>query len=264
MARRFALLALFLPLLACDLDGDGLTRSEELELGTDPRLEDTDGDGIDDGVEVEMGTDPLLEDSDGDGWTDGEEVDESTDPLDKFDWDFGGERWPDLSAAAVAAGADTADTYAMDEVMPDLEYRDQYDQRVRLHQFYGYVVLFDMSAGWCGPCQAVAETANDLWIEMRGDGFMIVHFMIDDWLGTGEVTPEFAAEWADEFGLEFPVLAARRDDEKNALYNAGIYGGSIPFQMVLDKEMRIRETITGAGPDGDEEMRVIVQDLLEE
>ncbi|HUF61167.1 MAG TPA: thrombospondin type 3 repeat-containing protein [Verrucomicrobiales bacterium] len=42
-----------------DRDGDGLTDSEELELGTDPDNSDTDGDGISDGVEVAAGSDPL-------------------------------------------------------------------------------------------------------------------------------------------------------------------------------------------------------------
>jgi hypothetical protein len=42
-----------------DSDGDGLTDSEEVLLGTNPGLVDTDGDGWSDGAEVEAGTDPL-------------------------------------------------------------------------------------------------------------------------------------------------------------------------------------------------------------
>ncbi len=262
MTRLLALLLLLLPLVACDRDDDGLTDAEEKELGTDPTSDDTDGDGVADGEEVELGTDPTNADSDGDGFSDGDEVDESTDPLDKFDWEFGGERWPDLAADAIAAGADEADEYEMDEVMPNFEYRDQFDQRVNLHQFYGYVILLDLSAGWCGPCQQLAETANDLWIEMRGEGFMIIHLMLDDWTGTGNPDVEFVQEWADEFDLEFPVLAERDGDVSDALFNAGIYGGSIPFQLILDKEMRIVDSITGVSPTADDDIKAIVEDLL--
>jgi hypothetical protein len=66
-----------------DSDGDGLTDSEENELGTDPFNPDTDGDELWDGREVnELGTDPLNTDTDGDALSDGDEVlRRSTDPL---------------------------------------------------------------------------------------------------------------------------------------------------------------------------------------
>ncbi|MCU0799931.1 MAG: hypothetical protein MUC62_09725, partial [Candidatus Thermoplasmatota archaeon] len=58
-----------------DLDGDGLPDELELELGTDPLVNDTDGEGLKDGEEVfELGTDPLDTDTDGDGLTDGIEA----------------------------------------------------------------------------------------------------------------------------------------------------------------------------------------------
>jgi hypothetical protein len=43
-----------------DIDGDGLSNTDELALGTDPRNPDTDRDGWRDGVEVEAGSNPLL------------------------------------------------------------------------------------------------------------------------------------------------------------------------------------------------------------
>jgi outer membrane protein OmpA-like peptidoglycan-associated protein len=74
-----------------DKDGDGLTKREEKELGTDPDNPDTDGDGLKDGEEVRTYiTNPLNTDSDTDGLTDGEEVKTySTDP-NKSDTDADG------------------------------------------------------------------------------------------------------------------------------------------------------------------------------
>lgn len=65
-----------------DDDGDRLSNSRELELGTEPNNADTDGDGLSDGDEVLVwGTDPLRRDTDGDGLSDGQEVnDTGTDP----------------------------------------------------------------------------------------------------------------------------------------------------------------------------------------
>lgn len=60
---------------SADPDGDGLTNSQEKELGTNKNAADTDGDGLSDGAEfLTYKTDPLKADSDGDGLNDGDEV----------------------------------------------------------------------------------------------------------------------------------------------------------------------------------------------
>lgn len=57
-----------------DGDGDGLRRSEEIELGTNPYESDSDGDGMSDSDELNRSrTNPLQEDSDGDGLSDYDE-----------------------------------------------------------------------------------------------------------------------------------------------------------------------------------------------
>lgn len=68
---------------ASDNDNDGLTKSEEKVIGTDPGNPDTDGDGLKDGEEISTYlTDPLNPDSDGDSLKDGDEVRRhKTDPL---------------------------------------------------------------------------------------------------------------------------------------------------------------------------------------
>jgi len=57
-----------------DTDGDGLSDSFELSLGTNPRMADTDDDGLLDSEEVVLGTSPTRKDSDGDGLSDLDEI----------------------------------------------------------------------------------------------------------------------------------------------------------------------------------------------
>ena len=80
-----------------DSDGDGLSDTDEIRIGTDPDNPDTDGDRISDGAEVgadgqydeDRDTDPLDADTDDDGLSDGFEADvdeqqppsRDTDPL---------------------------------------------------------------------------------------------------------------------------------------------------------------------------------------
>ncbi|MBU1036920.1 hypothetical protein KKF32_02705 [Patescibacteria group bacterium] len=65
-----------------DSDKDGLTDTEEADLGTDPMEPDSDGDGLFDREEARIyNTNPLNPDTDGDGYLDGEEVDNGYNPL---------------------------------------------------------------------------------------------------------------------------------------------------------------------------------------
>jgi len=65
-----------------DIDGDGLSDSQEVSLGTNAYNPDTDSDGLLDGAEVnQYHTDPLNPDTDGDGYSDGYEVANGMNPL---------------------------------------------------------------------------------------------------------------------------------------------------------------------------------------
>ncbi|MCX6780145.1 MAG: hypothetical protein NT034_03130 [Candidatus Magasanikbacteria bacterium] len=65
-----------------DADLDGLSDSEEKQLGTDPKKIDTDGDGLTDYDEVKIyHTNALKADTDGDGYSDGSELRRGYDPL---------------------------------------------------------------------------------------------------------------------------------------------------------------------------------------
>ncbi|NAS89549.1 hypothetical protein C4E24_07445, partial [ANME-1 cluster archaeon AG-394-G21] len=66
---------------ALDTDGDGLNDFVERELGTNITHYDTDGDGLDDGTEVTFGSDPKQNDTDADGLPDFEEFELGSDPI---------------------------------------------------------------------------------------------------------------------------------------------------------------------------------------
>ncbi len=67
-----------------DKDGDGITDTQETELGTSVIESDTDGDTISDKLEIEVyKTDPQNPDTDQDGYWDGLELIQGHDPLEK-------------------------------------------------------------------------------------------------------------------------------------------------------------------------------------
>lgn len=177
---RFALLVPLLALIACDADGDGLSNKEEAELGTDPDSDDSDDDGLTDSEEVDLGTDPLVADTDGDslldgdeedygadpnvadtdgdGYLDGWEVAEGSDPSDDTSLIYQG-RWP-YNPDKDSAGAPTYDETQLSEgdPMPRFVLMDMHEDMVDSYDFYQQAdyIMVDLSAVWCGPCNAFA------------------------------------------------------------------------------------------------------------
>ncbi|TVQ94097.1 MAG: hypothetical protein EA397_03015 [Deltaproteobacteria bacterium] len=230
-----------LALVACndDWDGDGLTNQEERELGTDPRNPDTDGDGLTDGMEVLVhNSDPLSPDTDNNGFLDGEEVDGGYDPTDPLSYPRGNDgRWPDLSSYASAT---TAEGWAIGERAPDMQVVDQFGQTVRLEQFYGNVILINLSAGWCQPCRNAAVQNEERYRRLADDGFLFFSYMIDDNRQTGSVDDEnFLAAWADQYGMTSPVIAEPGNQTQAAMLQARVWNGGVPGYILLDQEMRV-------------------------
>jgi thiol-disulfide isomerase/thioredoxin len=261
----FTLLVLPFLLVGCDSDGDGLSNADEKALGTDPNVADTDADGLtdleesngvtdpliadsdedglNDGDELLAGTDPLLGDSDGDGFSDAAEVGAGSDPLLQFSWPLGEAQWPDFSSESIATSELGWD---YEQTMPDFELTDQFGNVINLHQFFGYTILLDFSAGWCGPCKSVASTANELWLDYDQDGFLIIHVLLDGWHFNDGVDQTFLNEWADEYGIDFPITYDTSRYALNNLAGTGLYEGGIPFMVLLDKDLRIDSTYAGS------------------
>ena len=244
--RDFATLlfaASALGLVGCvDSDGDGLTDSEEADLGTDPDSPDTDGDGVDDGAEVDLGIDPLSQDSDGDGYADGDEIDQGSDPADEEDGIFEG----GFAFNADREGCEDSfsGNAALGDLVPCVDFVTQHDEDWNLWNMKGgadYAVL-DTGAVWCGPCNAIAawldgDTAyfgperdaarEAVW---NGDVIWVTSLYEDESGNTAELKD--AEDWAEEYPTEgVPVLV---DDENEIIGWVGPPG--IPSLSLVDLE----------------------------
>ncbi|MEW6367071.1 MAG: TlpA disulfide reductase family protein [Acidobacteriota bacterium] len=103
-----------------------------------------------------------------------------------------------------------------------------------LRDYAGKVVLLDLSAMWCGPCQDEASEAEALFEKYRDRGFVILSVLIEDYNGN---PPDQAdcSTWAKSYGLQFPVLADTNELAWD-LYNDD---GYIPLNVVIDRKQTI-------------------------
>ena len=237
-----------LALVACGGDTDETTNTGTTgTTGTTVTTTDADGDGISNTEEKELGLDMNNADTDGDGISDPDEIALGSDAANKFSWPD--RVWPDNRPAAEADGL-TFTTYGYDEVFPNLSGNDYFGNNFELWQLYGSIILVDFSAGWCGPCNDVAAEAQDFWNERRDDGFVIFHAMSDGWGYPSDADTTFITEWSDAFGLGFPVVGEGDvNTVSSALYNAGLNEGYIPYFVLLNSDMTIDSQYIGGGQD---------------
>jgi thiol-disulfide isomerase/thioredoxin len=236
-----------------DSDGDGLSDWAEVHAGYDPLSRDTDGDGVADGFEVERGLDPSNPDTDDDGFDDNEEIWAGTDGTDPYSWPVGSGRWPDWSSRSEGFAPTGR---GIGERVEDLAWRDQFGGEVHLWQFFGSPVLLEYHTTWCVPCRQVAAGAEARWDERRLDGFTTVELLVDVG-GSADAAGELS-KWVTDYGIRFPVVAA--DSDEIASYPD--FRGSIPFMVLLDRELRV-DSITYSSYDVDE-LFARVDELLAE
>lgn len=120
--------------------------------------------------------------------------------------------------------------------LPELRFLDNDEYIVRLADFRGRSVLFNIWATWCGPCREEMPSLDRLQAALGGEDFVVVPLSID--LDGLEGVREFYAE----LGLE--QLGIYIDEFHMAVRALGVIG--IPTTLLIDAQGR--EIARKAGP----------------
>lgn len=144
--------------------------------------------------------------------------------------------------------------FGLGQVPPDMCMLDQNGQQVSLWQFYGEVILLDISAEWCAPCQELAEGVDETWKEFEADGFVYLTLLTEDQFSEPP-NQEVLQKWASDFGITAPVLSDT-ENYKQQLVPDGAY----PRLILINRNMEI--IIDKVNPATDEVIHQAVQDAL--
>jgi len=123
--------------------------------------------------------------------------------------------------------------HAKGQVAEDFCMVDQHGDKTSLWQFYGDVILLDISTMWCGPCQQIAKDVDETWEDYVDDGFTYITMLPEDLEG-GQVDAEDLLDWAEGFEITAPIVA---DNEG--------YGYAVepqrawPVVMLIDRDMTV-------------------------
>jgi len=120
---------------------------------------------------------------------------------------------------------------------------DHNDEEFDLYLHYGSLIVLDLSAMWCGPCNSAGAHAQEVQDQYASDDLIYVTVLVEDDQASA---PDLAdlQEWANAYGnTTSPVVAADR-----TILTTG--GGtwdltSWPTFFYIDREMVIRDIDKG-------------------
>ena len=92
----------------------------------------------------------------------------------------------------------------------DMTLSDQHAETWSLYGGWGDIQVLDFSTGWCSYCNASGSTLQSIQDEYAGQGVIFITVLIEDTYGN-PATPEFAAAWAEHYGITAPVVAGSRE-----------------------------------------------------
>jgi peroxiredoxin len=118
----------------------------------------------------------------------------------------------------------------------------------------GDVAVLNFWGSWCAPCRVETPEFQEVYADVRDDGVQFLG------LNVKEPSEQFATQFVDRFGIEFPSLYDPRGEV--ALAFRDYPANAIPSTIVLDRESRVAAVYTGEV--SQEDLRRVIDLVLEE
>jgi peroxiredoxin len=169
-------------------------------------------------------------------------------------WDAPSNDWSCWAPPACMEG----EGFSPGQTMPDFRLLDQNGAQVSLWQFYGDVIVWDLSTIWCAPCQELAGHAEELYQSHKDRGLTYLTVLAQDLDGAPPDQDDLEL-WASNFGLTSPVLA----DPLNGYSAPAIPDNQYPVVLVIDRQMKVMRKVPPPYS-SDENILAAVEPLLDE
>jgi thiol-disulfide isomerase/thioredoxin len=175
-----------------------------------------------------------------------------TDTAPEVEWSAPENTWPSASPP----GNTEEEGFDQGQIISDFAYFDQYGDEVSLWQFYGNVVLFDVSAEWCAPCKMLAEEVQHTQDDYTEQGFVYISYIAEGNSSQEPVDTAILSKWADDHNITSAPVLGSVDDLRAQLVPTAAY----PRLILIDRNLRVIEA--DIFPQNDETIREKILEAL--
>lgn len=149
-----------------------------------------------------------------------------------------------LTVGVALTAAPNLVAHAGGEAVSDFTLRDLEDQKVKLSEKKGEVVLLQFWAMYCGPCKVEMKHLNEMYGELQKEGkpFTVLSVNSDDARMKRQVQ-----RYIGQKGYTFPVLLDQ-DSSVTSHFNPN---KTLPYNVLIGKDHTVAKRYSGYNP-GDE------------
>ena len=171
----------------------------------------------------------------------------SPEPALNTDWEAPENTWAFNTPPADLAG----EGFHEGETVPDMRFFDQHGDEVSIWQFYGLVVVVDVSTMWCAPCAKLADEVDAVWTDYEDDGFIYLTLLPENGLAEPP-SVEDLNKWGSDHSITAPILA----DHDGWSYQI-VTDAAYPRVMVLDRDLAV--SVARVDPADDTTIRAAIE-----
>lgn len=134
------------------------------------------------------------------------------------------------------------------DVAPDFTLTGPKGETIKLADFKGKILVVDVSATWCGPCQAAMPNNDRIFQKYADQGVVLLGVTADD---TEAAYKGWVTRNTEKYKFKMAFDPVGKDGWEESVFNKGYHVTGFPTMFVIGRDGKISETVSGGGPGED-------------